>query len=90
MHNTEIKMLQVPFKSMQTQDHCFLSNWCGIPMLKMERSPSFKLVFDACYTNTLYFCFGTLAQITSMKTLGVAFKLFYNETRYRSPSVLQH
>jgi len=37
-------MLQVPFKSIQTQDHYFLSNWCGIPMLKMERSPSFKLI----------------------------------------------
>ena len=89
MQNTEIKMLQVPFKPIQTQDHYSLSNCCGIPRLKMERSPSFKLIFDACHTNTLFFCFGTLTQITSMNT-GVAFKLFYNETRYRSPSVLQH
>jgi len=69
-------MLQVPFKAIQTQDHYFLSNWCRIPMLKMEGSPSFKLIIDACYTNTLYFCFGTLTQITSINTVGVAFKLF--------------
>jgi len=64
----------------------FLSDRCGIPRLKMERSRSFKPIFDACYTNTLFFCFGTPTQITSMNTLGVAFKLFYNAIRYRSPS----
>jgi len=30
MQNTEIKMLQVPFKSIRTQDHYFLSNWCDL------------------------------------------------------------
>ena len=41
---------------------------------------------DACYTNSLYFCFGILMQITSTNTLRVAFKLFYNARRYHSTS----
>ena len=41
---------------------------------------------DACYTNSLYFCFGILMQITSINTLRVAVKLFYNARRYHSTS----
>jgi len=40
---------------------------------------------DACYTNSLYFCFGTLLQITNKNRLWYAFKLFITQDSIIQP-----
>jgi len=67
MQYTKMKFCEFNSNRIQTQDHYFLPNWCGIPMLEMERCPSFKLILVALTLAAQTVCISVLANLCRLQ-----------------------